>query len=710
MVRNRKQNARKIGNTDKERMKDAVKLVLDDGRSIRQACQTFGMKFSTLRRYVEIARKSEDRNAMSYSPNYACRQVFTEEEETLLQEYLIKASKIQYGLTRMQVRKLAYEFALRNNKTFPPSWAKNNCAGEDWFSGYMKRFPNLSLRRPEATSLSRATSFNRKNVKDFFDHLEKLLEKYHFGPNDIYNSDETGCTTVQSVGNTKVIACKNVKQVGKMTSGERGTLVTMLATINAAGNSVPPFMVFPRVHFKEAMLHGAPPGTVGAAHQSGWMTSENFLSFMHHFIVSTKCSKERPVLLILDNHESHLSIETIDVAKNNGVIMLTLPPHCSHKMQPLDRSVYGPFKTYYNQECNIFMVNHPSQAITIHNIAEIVGHAYPLAFTPKNITNGFKVSGIYPYNPNIFTEDDFLSSYVTDRPNEAPVDGIAPGAVASTSDDQEEPSQGNVADTIISTAGEAEKATHSGTSSEPVTPRPQNQEKPTHDDTPLNLPDTNIIMPEEISPFPKAQPRKATKGRKKGKTLILTDTPVKEQLRADQENKKRKKGKQQERKKKVAKNDKRKVKSRPDDVDESSSSSDEQEVRNICDSESDISDVTEVALEEVIEDPSPDSLKVDDFILVKFTTKKTKVMYVGQIRKCLDETDEEEFAFEVNFMRRERPTSYTFTFPNVEDVCDVPSVDIVLKLPSPTQHGGTARVARHMCFPVDLTLYSKWLR
>ena len=35
--------------------------------------------------------------------------------------------------------------------------------------------------------------------------------------------------------------------------------MTMVGAINAAGNSIPPFLVFPRVHFKDAMLHGATP-------------------------------------------------------------------------------------------------------------------------------------------------------------------------------------------------------------------------------------------------------------------------------------------------------------------------------------------------------------------------------------------------------------------------------------------------------------------
>nr|XP_023021843.1 uncharacterized protein LOC111510185 [Leptinotarsa decemlineata] len=42
----------------------------------------------------------------------------------------------------------------------PDTWRQNAMAGEDWFSGFMKRNPKLSIRCAQATSLSRATSFN----------------------------------------------------------------------------------------------------------------------------------------------------------------------------------------------------------------------------------------------------------------------------------------------------------------------------------------------------------------------------------------------------------------------------------------------------------------------------------------------------------------------------------------------------------------------
>ena len=124
-------------------------------------------------------------------------------------------------------------------------------------------------------------------------------------------------------------------------------MVTICKGINELGNTIPPFFVFPRVNFKDQMLHGALEGSAGSASLSGWMNAENFLSYMKQFIKYAKCVKEKPTLLLLDNDESHISIPVLDIAKKHGIHMLTLHPHTSHKMQPLDQTVFGPFKSHY---------------------------------------------------------------------------------------------------------------------------------------------------------------------------------------------------------------------------------------------------------------------------------------------------------------------------------------------------------------------------
>ena len=84
---------------------------------------------------------------------------------------------------------------------------------------------------------------------------------------------------------------------------------------------------------------------------------------MQHFVAVTKCSKEHLGLILLDNHESHLSIALLDYCRDNGIVLLTLPPHCSHKLQPLDRTVFGPFKKYVNTASDDWIKSNPGKTM-----------------------------------------------------------------------------------------------------------------------------------------------------------------------------------------------------------------------------------------------------------------------------------------------------------------------------------------------------------
>lgn len=269
-------------------------------------------------------------------------QVMDFESETTLVEYLVHCNDMYFGLSAKETRGLAFYFAKKLNLKVPASWEAARMAGEDWLTSFLKRHRTLSIRKPEATSLARATSFNRTNVERFFALLKSVMDKYRFPAHCIWNMDETGITTVQTPN--KVIERRGVKQIGRVTSAERGTLVTLAMAVSATGRSLPPFFIFPRKNFKEHFVNGGPPGCTGEANQSGWMNAEHFVKFLQFFQSHVRASVDALALLILDNHESHLSIAGLDYCKANGIIVLSLPPHCSHKLQPLDRTVYGPLK------------------------------------------------------------------------------------------------------------------------------------------------------------------------------------------------------------------------------------------------------------------------------------------------------------------------------------------------------------------------------
>ena len=396
---------------------------------------------------------------------------------------MLYSSKLFHGLSKTQVKRIAYDYAKELKKKIPASWEENKCAGEYWLSGFRKRNNTLSLRSPEATSLGRSIGFNRIVVSRFFEIYQSLLQRFdNIGPHNIWNLDETGISTV--VQPRQVFAEKGIKQVGRITSAERGTTVTLCCCINAVGNVIPPVYVFPRVHFKDHMLNDAPSGSCGLAYHSGWMNSELFPCALQHFLKYMNVTPNNPGILVFDNHNSHLSIEAIALAKKNGLHLLTFPPKCSHRMQPLDVCVYGPFKQFYSSLCDAWMTSHPGRAISIYDVASISGQAFQKAFTNENIVSAFRCTGLYPFNPHIFRDDAFLPAEVTDRPLLSP----------NHNED------------------------HPQSSSEAV---------PVETEQELELP--SVVL-QRISPYPKVTATSKRSSRKKARSQILTDTPNKEKV------------------------------------------------------------------------------------------------------------------------------------------------------------------------------------
>ena len=381
------------------------------GQSIRSVAEDFNINRMTLKRY----KKKQEENhelLMGYEAVAAKHLVIPRKMEKDLADHIKLLANMFHGLSPVKCRELAYEFAFKNKLKIPDNWLTDKRAGPDWWAGFKSR-NSLAIRSPEATSFARATAFNRPVVNQFYDNLMAVIDKYGFKPEDIYNVDETGCTTVQNP--ETVVAEKGQKQVGSLTSGERGELVTTVYAIGASGNVIPPMFIFPRVNYRDHFIRGAPAGAIGNATRSGWMNEELFLVYLKHLIRHTRCSKEQKILVIFDNHDSHISLQAVDLARDKGIVMLTLPPHTSHPLQPLDRSVYGPFKKAYNRAMDAWMRSNPGKTVTIYEIPSIVNDAHMVAMTPANVLAGFRSTGIFPYNRDLFTEIDFAAAVVTDR-------------------------------------------------------------------------------------------------------------------------------------------------------------------------------------------------------------------------------------------------------------------------------------------------------
>lgn len=384
------------GITFESTMKKAALLCLDEHMSARTVAMSLNICHRDLCKYIrklKLHRKTS--SSLPSVGNQPHSKVFNDIQEKQLVECLKNVADMYFDLGFKELRQLAFEFAVKLKLIVPSSWTNNKKVSVMWMKHFLERNSSISIRLPD----SRAMNL-KINVKHFMDKFQLLLLEHKFEGQDIYSLDETGITTVQRT--EKVVA-----------SAKHGTVVTMCLAVNAIGNYIPPMFVFPNVNYEGYFVRGGPSGCVGVANKSGSMQGNEFLKFMKHFAKHVKPSVDKKVLVLLDNHTSHIYLPVIDFCREVGIVLLSFPPNCSHKLQPLDQFVYGPFQQYIKICMTSWMTNNPGKKITIYDVPSISSNALINAATPRNIINGFSMSGIWPFNRDVFTENEVAPAVVT---------------------------------------------------------------------------------------------------------------------------------------------------------------------------------------------------------------------------------------------------------------------------------------------------------
>lgn len=403
----------KQGDWEEMSMKAAVHAVLINGVSQKRAAAEHRVPRQTLRRHLKNAA-----DGLGVEKKLGRKTILTEQQESELSDKLQEMESKLYGLTPTDVRHVVFEFCKKNGieNCFN---AEKEVAGRKWFRLFMKRRKELSIRTPEATSIQRAQGFNKAKTSRFFAVLKDVLfdetGTRKVPPENVYNADETGFSICHKPH--KVVAKRGKQYVGAVTSAERGRNITVVCCISAVGSYIPPFIIFPRVHMKPSLMDNAPPGSVGKANKSGWMTEDMFSAWFDHFLVIVQpASRPEPVLLLVDGHSSHTrNIEVLDKAKANNVVILVLPSHCTHRLQPCDVSLYKSLKWNYDDKARSWMISHPGRAITEPDMVGIFTEAYGKSATVGNAVSGYKKTGIHPFDPTVLDDDAFSAASVTEN-------------------------------------------------------------------------------------------------------------------------------------------------------------------------------------------------------------------------------------------------------------------------------------------------------
>lgn len=141
-----------------EAMKAAIDDVINNVQKLREAARAYNIPVMTLS--DRLKTRESKKLALGHKP------VFTQEQENEIAEQILLLAKVFYGISSVELRRLVFEYGEKNG--IPHQFNKSaKLAGQDWLNGFLKRNPRISVRKPEATSMSRITAFNKQEVNLF---------------------------------------------------------------------------------------------------------------------------------------------------------------------------------------------------------------------------------------------------------------------------------------------------------------------------------------------------------------------------------------------------------------------------------------------------------------------------------------------------------------------------------------------------------------
>ena len=142
---------------------------------------------------------------------------------------------------------------------------------------------------------------------------------------------------------------------------------------NACGQWIPPYIRFAhkRIPVTYHPLEGGVPGSAFCVTEKGYMdTASLYMWFANHFIPQLPTPK--PLVLLVDSHESHIDLDSFELAKKNGIHILAFLKNATrHLMQTADVGIFGAMNQTWYKNVRIYSQNNPNTGNTKKNFCSV---------------------------------------------------------------------------------------------------------------------------------------------------------------------------------------------------------------------------------------------------------------------------------------------------------------------------------------------------
>jgi hypothetical protein len=300
---------------------------------------------STLHKHVHAARAGYTIERNGRPP------LLSRDDEDEIAAWVRYRACVNLPATRLDIRIAAAKIAAARGHRGRQFATSDGLPGQRWWDGFNRRYPDLRTRRHHRLPQGLPS---RDEILTWLVGLHALLLEQNLNDKRLYNVDETGIDGRYGRG-TRIVHVDGEEPcvVGPTWRGH----FTCVVTICADGSYLPPMFIAQGSgpisdEHARMMTRDCIRGTGVVQTVSGWIDNPTWSIWLQFFVTHIsareKPTAERPVILILDSHQSRYSWQSLQYAQDNHVIIYALLPNSTSICQPLDVGFFGPFKVLPN--------------------------------------------------------------------------------------------------------------------------------------------------------------------------------------------------------------------------------------------------------------------------------------------------------------------------------------------------------------------------
>ena len=272
--------------------------------------------------------------------------------------------------------------------------------GRKWFDNFRK-LKGIVFKYGGQKSVARYTAeSDPKKTTSFDAFLGGFYEKHpNFPPENIINIDETGLNGFTNVPK-RTNEVKGTRKTEIKKTSEKIKSMTLVVTVSASGKMYRPTILYKGARITKQLeplknyLDKNPEKGLLVMNKSGYMMTKK--TWMDHIRSIQKSFPRGVILLLVDGHQSHTSLEFARFCEDKLIIVIFFPSHMSHKLQPLDITVNADikriFRTLYNNYYNVKLQDNITVGKYLITVLESVEKV-----KSESIISSFRETGIYPF-------------------------------------------------------------------------------------------------------------------------------------------------------------------------------------------------------------------------------------------------------------------------------------------------------------------------